>query len=163
MMLMMQGRVVLGARVEDACPGPSQYATALETFGDAAFALTYRPESNKAYVLLKQGATVQDTLCAAFHAHVLLHMLDASSGKPALPALQLLPQSAPGLGSESLTSALTPLKDIDDPHNHLLHATATKGHKLYQDFTGQASILGWNLDNTMLNPKESRLVVSQHA
>ena len=155
--------MVLGARVEDACPGPAEYASALETFSNGAYALTYRPETKKAYVLLKQGASVEDTLCGAFQAHVLLHMMDAVQKKPALPALQLLPKSEPGLTSGALSNALTALQDMDDPHQVLLHVTAAKGHKLYEDFLNQAAELGWKLDNTMLNPKESRLIPPQHA
>lgn len=160
---MLQGRVVLGARVEDACLGPSEYANALETFGTAAYALTYRPETDKAYVILRQGATVQDTLCGAFHAHVLLHMLDAAQDKPALPALQLLPKAEPGTNIQSLMSGLRGVGDIDEPHEHLLHVTATKGYQLYQDFVRKASNLGWNLDSTMLNPQESRLIAAERA
>ena len=159
----MQGRVVLGARVEDACQGPAEYATALETFGNEAYAITYRPETNRAYVLLKQGASMQDTLCGAFSAHVLLHMLDAVEDKPALPALHTLPQVEPGMRSDIMSEALTALRDLDDPHSLLLNVTAVKGYKLYQDFISQASDLGWNLDNTMLNPKEARLTASHRA
>lgn len=159
----LQGRVVLGARVEDACSGPAEYASALETFSNEAYALTYRPETKKAYVLLKQGVSVEDTLCGAFQAHVLLHMMDAVQNKPALPALQLLPKSEPGLSSGILPNALTALQDIDDPHTVLLHVTAGKGRKLYEDFLSQAAELGWKLDNTMLNPKESRLMTPQQS
>ena len=159
----MQGRVVLGARVEDACQGPSDYATALDTFANEPYAITYRPETNRAYVLLKQGASVQDTLCGAFSAHVLLHMLDAVQGKPSLPALQLLPQTEPGTRTGIVSNALTALQHVDDPHSVLLNVTAAKGYKLYQEFVHQASDLGWNLGNTMLNPKEPRLIPSQLA
>ena len=157
-MAVLQGRVVLGARVEDACQGPSDYKDALDLFGSAAYALTYRPETNKAYVLLKQGANVQDTLCGAFQAHVLLHMLDAVHNKPALPALQLLPKCEPSSSSASFTTGLAVLRETDDPHNVLLRVTAAKGRELFKDFVTQASDLGWNLDTTMLNPKECRLI-----
>lgn len=153
--------MVLGARVEDACRGPSEYATALETFASLPYAITYRPETSRAYVLLKQGASVQDTLCGAFSAHVLLHMLDAVQGKPSLPALQLLPQIEPGTKSGIISSALTSLQHVDDPHSVLLNVTAAKGCKLYREFIHQASDLGWNLENTMLNPKEARLIIPQ--
>lgn len=38
----VQGRVVLGARVEQACLGASQLADSLSVYGDEAFAITYR-------------------------------------------------------------------------------------------------------------------------
>ena len=91
----IQGRVVLGARVEDACRGPAEYADALRMLGDRPFALTYRPETQRAYVMLKEGASGTDALCGAFHAHVLLHIMDAMVEKAALPVLEVLPKSEP--------------------------------------------------------------------
>lgn len=38
----VQGRVVLGAHVDQACLGASQLAESLSVYGDEAFAITYR-------------------------------------------------------------------------------------------------------------------------
>ena len=160
----VQGRVVLGARVEDACRGPAEYADALHLFGDRPFALTYRPETQRAYVMLKEGASSIDALCGAFHAHVLLHMMDAVEEKAELPILEVLPKSEPGMQQGNLQgNILTALRDLEDPQGVLLNMTAGKGHQLYSTFLEQAESIGWQIDNTMLNPKEARLVVPQHA
>ena len=37
--------------------------------------------------------------------------------------------------------------------------TAAKGQQLYTSLVQQAADLGWQLQNTMLDPKEARLVV----
>lgn len=168
----MQGRVVLGARVEDACQGPAEYSDALESFSSQPFALTYRPETQRAYVLLKEGASTSDALCGAFHAHVLLHMMDAVDDKASLPITAVLPtppleharsqallKSFEGSDSVSLKHSWTALKDISDVQTVLMQVTAAKGQQLYASFVQQAARLGWQLQNTMLNPKEPRLVV----
>ena len=161
----LQGRVVLGASVEDACQGPAEYTEALDTFTSHPFALTYRPETQRAYVLLKQGASGTDALCGAFHAHVLLHMIDAIDDKPALPITEVLPKMRPATieSVSPLSSPLTALREIDDHHRVLLNVTASKASMLYSTFVDQAAELGWQLQNTMLNPKEARLIVPQHA
>lgn len=169
----MQGRVVLGARVEDACQGPAEYADALDSFSSQPFALTYRPETQRAYVLLKEGTSTSDALCGAFHAHVLLHLVDAVDDKAALPITAMLPtplqsgrSQAPLESLEArvspvtLKQPLTALKDIDDVQTVLMQVTAAKGQQLYTSFVQQAADLGWQLQNTMLNPKEARLVVT---
>ncbi len=163
--MFVQARVILGARVEDACRGPAEYTDALNSFSTQPFALTYRPETKRAYVLLKQGASGTGALCGAFHAHVLLHMIDALDAKPALPITEVLPKSEPAAAGSKplLSSPLTALRDIDDPHSVLLNVTASKGHLLYSTFVEQAASLGWQLQSTMLNPKEARLIVPQHA
>ena len=162
----MQGRIILGARVEDACQGPAEYSDALESFSSQPFALTYRPETQRAYVLLKEGASTSDALCGAFHAHVLLHMMDAIDDKAALPITAVLPtpshtpvESLEGRNSP-LKGPLTALRDIDDAQTVLMQVTAAKGQQLYTSFVHQAADLGWQLQNTMLNPKEARLGVS---
>ena len=161
----MQGRVVLGARVEDACQGPAEYSEALESFSSQPFAITYRPETQRAYVLLKEGASGSDSLCGAFHAHVLLHMMDAVDGKGALPIAEALPKTLVN-GQQAaalLPSPLTALKEIDDTHRVLMQVSASRGNQLYTSFLEQAADLGWQLENTMLNPQEARLMVPQCA
>ena len=160
----MQGRVVLGARVEDACQGPAEYADALQLFGNRPFALTYRPETKQAYVMLKEGASGLDALCGAFHAHVLLHMIDAVDQglhKGNTPASEIVPRSQPTSANADL-SIITwqSLQDLDT--QVLLNMTASRGLQLYGEFLEQAESTGWQLQNTMLNPKEARLIVPQH-
>lgn len=160
-----QGRVVLGARVEDACQGPAEYADALHLFSDCPFALTYRPETKQAYVMLKNGASGLDALCGAFHAHVLLHMVDAVDQglqKGNLLASEIVPRSQP-ISADADSSIITwkSLQDLDN--GVLLNMTASRGLQLYGEFLEQAERTGWQLQNTMLNPKEARLIVPQHA
>ncbi|EFN54059.1 hypothetical protein CHLNCDRAFT_8919, partial [Chlorella variabilis] len=70
------GRVVLGATVEEACAGPQQLHDALAAFSGRQYALTYRPDTRKCYALLKQGASPRSVQQAAMDAHALLWMLD---------------------------------------------------------------------------------------
>ena len=151
---------------------PARAADALQSFSSQPFALTYCPETQWAYAVLKEGSSALDALCGALHAHVLLHMMDAVDDKAALPITAVLPtppleharsqaqlKSLEGCHSLSLKHSLTALKDIDDVQAVLMQVTAAQGRQLYAFFVQQAAHLGWQLKNTMLNPKEACLVV----
>lgn len=98
--------------------------------------------------------------------------MDAVDDKAALPIMAVLPTppleharlqtpltSLEVCSAMSLKHSLTALKDIDDVQTILMQVTAAKGQQLYALFVQQAAHLGWQLQNTMLNPKEPRLVV----
>jgi hypothetical protein len=103
------GRVVLGATVEEACAGPQQLQEALLAFAGRQYALTYRADTRKCYALLKQGASARAVLQAATDAHTLLWMLDhqqAAAKHQQQPAAQLDGgASSGGTGGSSSSSS----------------------------------------------------------
>ncbi len=122
--------MVLGASIEEAVEGPRTLGGLLDTWRGRQYALSYRPDTKKVYVVLREGAASADILEAAFHAQHFLHALDRVDGA-APPSL------------------------VDG----LLRDTAARAPALFTGFTSQAQELGWKLQLTMLNPSETRLRV----
>lgn len=179
------GRVVLGATVAEACPGPRQLGDALAAFSGRQYALTYRPDTRKCYVLLKQGAGQHAVLQAAMDAHALLWMLDhheAAAGK--LPLAAAVSELGDG-GSSSATGSPAPVNgcvEVGRLHRAALELggggggraeaeggsggspdalrfVAAAGRDLHQQFERQAEAGGWRLHMTMLNPRDTRLAL----
>lgn len=155
------GRVILGARVEDACASPEDLAQALETFAGRQYAITYRPDSRKAFVLLKQGASQDCVLTSTLEALALLYVLDerhatewwqwpaAGSRKANEKVQPTLPRAIAKL--QRTRGVLTP--------KEALHYIASNGKEIHTLFQRQATIKGWKLAMSTLNPSESRLVI----
>lgn len=111
------------------------------------------------HVVLREKASTEDCLEATFHAHLLLHLLSSKQKGDLL----------------SLRNHITLARDSNN-HNGRMHKKANKPslHKadwmdvlaesramenlLYQEFRQQSLSLGWKLHETMLNPKDSRLL-----
>mmetsp|Transcript_18092 Transcript_18092/g.38937 ORF Transcript_18092/g.38937 Transcript_18092/m.38937 type:complete len:412 (-) Transcript_18092:1030-2265(-) len=177
-----QQRVVLGASVEAACPGgPAELAVLASVYRGERYMLTYRPESGKkVYVILHDGAGSMDCLKGAFAAHVLLHVLD---GKPLLGVAGQQGQQAEGAskGSKGKAKGKGPAASSSSagkggaaagarqqqgqgmpaalqPWRATLQEVHSQVGVLYPDFLKQAEGLGWKLQQTMLNPRETRLL-----
>ncbi|GFR40042.1 hypothetical protein Agub_g580 [Astrephomene gubernaculifera] len=214
-----QRRLVLGASVEAACAGPADlsYAAGLFRQGSYGYMVTYRPDTRKAYVLLREGATSWDCLQASFFGHVFLHLLDGGrldaeglplqpAARQALGAAAAAPSTVGGPGAtrpDAATRAVSSTagarsaasgggctggKDASrcmgrasaqagsefGPGRACTAGDATAGGSecwrtamvraqavvaaLYPDFLARAERCGWKLQQTMLNPQESRLV-----
>ncbi|PSC70770.1 histidine-tRNA cytoplasmic isoform B [Micractinium conductrix] len=183
------GRVVLGATVEEACPGPAQLHEALHSFSGRQYALTYRPDTRKCYALLKEGAYLQSVLQAAMDAHCLLWMLDHP--QPQHPQQQAATSAGPakskqrGGGGGGNSSKYMPhtghsgsdATDLPPGVVGKLHVAAQQlgsagpapervavefvaRGELFREFLRQAEQGGWRLPMTSLNPKETRLVLA---
>lgn len=168
-------RLVLGARVGDACGGPAALAEALHAFRGRQYALTYRPDTRKVYVLLKRGAAPADAVRAALDAHAVLYMVDA--------ARQRRHEASPGGGAATLAGltagasegaaaggarAVARLQRAvagmaaqggAEAHVAAMRYVAAQGGDLFRQFDAQATAEGWRLPLTMLNPSETRLEV----
>lgn len=75
------GRVVIGATVEDACTSPEDLSQALSTFPGRSYAITYRADTKKAYLLLKQGVDSDAILSGTVDALTLLYLIDKEMTK----------------------------------------------------------------------------------
>ncbi|GIL71507.1 hypothetical protein Vretimale_2630 [Volvox reticuliferus] len=211
-----QGRLVLGASVEAACAGPSDLGYAASRFPESSYRylVTYRPDTKKAYILLRDGATSIDCLQASFFGHVFLHLLDGGLCEASLPQTARI--QAGTASSARLSSAIKysgssnmaccgvsgvsasccpkhaasveESKGTDrwgkteqpekrggpggcvgewagalESHGHEGWRAAMERAQgvvlaLYPDFISQAECNGWKLQQTMLNPKENRLL-----
>jgi Vitamin B6 photo-protection and homoeostasis len=163
-----QKRIVLGATVEEACSNPLELKAALDSFGGGKnFALTYRPETKKVYVLFKQGADTMSALQGAIYAHCVLHLVNAAEGKkgedPAAVPLRnggavgklrrhaaILQNSHGRSNTNNKSNALNPGKEAID-------YVAANGSEIWSQFETQSKALGWKLPLTMLNPSETRV------
>ncbi|KAF5946801.1 hypothetical protein HYC85_017029 [Camellia sinensis] len=75
--------VVLGPRFKDAFQDPNSYLAIEPIFEKERYIVTYNPSKGNIYALLKDQAKSDDILKAAFHAHVLLHIIRSSNqGQP---------------------------------------------------------------------------------
>ena len=98
--------------------------------------LLCRPDTGKVYVLLRDGVGSNDVLRGAFHAHFLLH--------------QLLKAELQG-GSE----ARSPTGTAD---RQMLGVVRKEADRACPLFLQSCRELGWDLQHTMLNPHEPRLL-----
>ena len=116
---------------------------------------TCRPDTGKAYVLLRVGAGSRDVLRGAFHAHVLLHMLDSQgSGRPGLATVDgtFLPRD-PEPHLQSRVQRPTGTADRE-----MLLSVRKEADMSCPLFLQSCLALGWDLHHTMLNPHEPRLM-----
>lgn len=141
--------MVLGATVEQACCSPSDLTAAAPMFRHDKYILLYRPDSRKMYVLLKQGAETKDCLKAAFACHTLLHLMDGGTLPPNCGASQHLLTAAKDAAAATSTTQQS---------QALLQSSWMVVEALYSDFMKKAALQGWQLKQTMLNPRETRLL-----
>lgn len=166
-----QGRIVLGASMEQACASPSDVRFVLQHGSkDSKYILAYRTDHKKVYILLKQGAQSTDCLKANFAAHLFLylhdkHQLHSSWAGKAGAASPAGPQPAAGSGSGSSTggssaaaSGSSKVKEDPEAWKVTLQRSLQLSDAVYPEFVRQAEKHGWKLQQTMLNPKETRLV-----
>lgn len=137
-----RSRIVLGATVSQACLHSKDLYAASELFKAQRFLLSYRRDTRKVFIMLKEGAQASDTLKASLSAHLLLKLMD---GQPT-PFLQ---QPKSGFSAPAPTH---------DDYLSCLKFVASSVDNLFAEFSAQAVKRGWELTNTMLNPKDSRLL-----
>lgn len=192
-----QQRIELGACVDEACAsGPEDLRFAAGLFKDQRYLITYRPDTGKVCVVLREGATSQDCLKASLTAHLFLHLHDGKPLACGLPGSATHGSHPPthafnlGVGSKGgkdqghQQQAASPAASSGGSGGPFsgLHFTNPFGSKpkagavddvswrtlmsrtrglvdgMHNDFVQQAEKRGWNLKQTMLNPKEVRVL-----
>jgi len=73
--------VAIGSRFAEAFQEPASFVAIRPLFEDERYIVTYNPTKDKVYALLKDQAKSDDIIKAAFHAHVLLHFINASHAR----------------------------------------------------------------------------------
>ncbi|CAL5380025.1 unnamed protein product [Camellia sinensis] len=136
--------IVLGPRFKDAFQDPNSYLAIEPIFEKERYIVTYNPSKGNIYALLKDQAKSDDILKAAFHAHVLLHMIHSSN------------QNQPPYRKHRETDHSVFMRSITDLQSHI-----TESYKvvsaLYGPFKSKATEQGWVMSESLLNPGRARL------
>lgn len=144
------GRIVLGASVKEACPTPEDFEAARTLFSQSPHMLTFRKDTGKLYVMLRQGASTEDVLLGAFQAQVFLHLLQGGQLKNevrghVIRSLQELDRRSGNYVKKNRAS-----EDV-------LDFISKHGDSIFSTFKKQVVDNGWKMQLTMLNPKDARL------
>mmetsp|Transcript_29240 Transcript_29240/g.82515 ORF Transcript_29240/g.82515 Transcript_29240/m.82515 type:complete len:534 (-) Transcript_29240:354-1955(-) len=123
-----QGELLLGARVEAACSGPAQLVSAIKRFDRLPYAITYRPDAGKVMVLLKESATQEEFMQAAFHGYYILQRTQDSRESGDITSVEQSIQQS--------------VKDAP---------------RMYRRFLKAAERRGWYVNATMLSVEDHRL------
>ncbi|XP_059652053.1 protein root UVB sensitive 6-like [Cornus florida] len=136
--------IVLGPRFKDAFQDPNSYLAVEPVFEKERYIVTYNPSKRNIYALLKDQAKSDDILKAAFHAHVLMHIIRSSDEN----------QSSSRKLQENDHSVLL-------PPTPALEAHIVESYKmvsaLYAPFKRIAMEQGWVMSESLLNPGRARL------
>ncbi|KAI3445542.1 hypothetical protein Pfo_002207 [Paulownia fortunei] len=135
--------IVLGPRFKDAFQDPNSYLALEPIFEKERYIVTYNPLKGNIYALFKDQAKSDDILKAAFHAHVLLHIICSSN--------ENRPSSRK---REHDLSAVLPT--LGDFQSHIAESYKMVS-ALYGPFKNKAKEQGWVMSESLLNPGRARL------
>ncbi|XP_075492826.1 protein root UVB sensitive 6-like [Primulina tabacum] len=135
--------IVLGPRFKDAFEDPNSYLAVEPIFEKEQYIVTYNPSKGKIYALFKDQAKSDDILKAAFHAHVLLHIVRTSNKNP----------SSLGKREHDFSVVRPTLSDLQS-HNAESYKMVSA---LYGPFKNKATEQGWVMSESLLNPGRARL------
>jgi hypothetical protein len=147
------GQVAVGASLEAACESPAHLAAAIAAFPrNCPYIMTYRPDKDKVFVVLREGADRDDALDAAFVAHLWLHELQESLGATDRKCMVALPAEprAHAKGEAAVAADPIGLESLPLVQSH--------GNAMWRVFSDQAVEQGWQLKGTMLAIGDSRLL-----
>ncbi|KAG8368929.1 hypothetical protein BUALT_Bualt15G0097500 [Buddleja alternifolia] len=137
--------IVLGPRFKDAFQDPNSYLAVESIFEKELYIVTYNPSKGDIYALFKDQAKSDDILKAAFHAHVLLHIIRTSN--------QHQPSSRKQYHDLDVLPTLGDLESDVAESYKLVSA-------LYGPFKNKAKEQGWVMSESLLNPGRARLCQS---
>ncbi|KAM7481995.1 hypothetical protein LguiB_006578 [Lonicera macranthoides] len=135
--------IVLGPRFKEAFQDVNSYLAVEPVFEKERYVVTYNPSQGNVYAVLKDQAKSDDILKAAFHAHVLLHIIRSSNDTKSSEKL-----------AQNDHSVLMPTSAD-------LQAHVAESYKmvlaLYGPFKSKAKEQGWVMSESHLNPGRARL------
>ncbi|PIN21986.1 hypothetical protein CDL12_05307 [Handroanthus impetiginosus] len=135
--------IVLGPRFKDAFQDANSYLALEPIFEKEQYIITYNPSKGNIYALFKDLAKSDDILKAAFHAHVLFHIIQTPS--------QNQPSSRK---QENDLPAIMPT--LADLQSHVVESYKMVS-ALYGPFKNKAKEQGWVMSDSLLNPGRARL------
>ncbi|KAK6159689.1 hypothetical protein DH2020_003070 [Rehmannia glutinosa] len=136
-----KGRI--GPRFKDAFQDPTSYLTLEPIFEKERYLVTYNPSKGQIYALFKDQAKSDDILKAAFHAHVLLHIICSSNRS----------QTSSRKREHDLSAVSSTLGDLQ---SHVAESYKMVS-ALYGPFKNKAKEQGWVMSESLLNPGKARL------
>ncbi|CAL4972776.1 unnamed protein product [Urochloa decumbens] len=139
--------VAIGSRFGEAFQEPASFVAIRPLFEDERYIVTYNPTKDKVYALLKDQAKSDDIIKAAFHAHVLLHFINASHARR-LKQKQRQKQANPDYGSLYSRNM--------DFLAHIAESCKIVTSS-YGTFKKKAREQGWIMSESLLNPGKARL------
>ncbi|XP_073022472.1 protein root UVB sensitive 6-like [Primulina eburnea] len=135
--------IVLGQRFKEAFQDPNAYIAVKPIFEKEQYIVTYNVSKGNIYALFKNGAKSDDILKAAFHAHVLLHVIRSNNQN-----------QVSHTNREHDLSAALPI--LADPQSHVIESYKMVS-ALYEPFKNKAKDQGWVMSESLLNPGRARL------
>ncbi|GJN14440.1 hypothetical protein PR202_gb01267 [Eleusine coracana subsp. coracana] len=132
--------VAIGSRFGEAFQEPASFVAIRPLFEDERYLVTYNPTKDKVYALLKDQAKPDDILKAAFHAHVLLHFINASHARKRTKS--------------NRAYQYNPLNMDFLPH---IEESCKIVMSSYGVFKKKAKDQGWIMSESLLNPGRARL------
>ncbi|XP_060194849.1 protein root UVB sensitive 6 [Lycium barbarum] len=136
--------IVLGPRFREAFQDPNSYLAVKPIFEKERYIVTYNPFKGNIYVLLKDQAKSDDVLKAAFHGHVLMHIIRSSTNKQSSSRKQR---------EDELSASLLSTADLQA---HVIESYKMVS-ALYMPFKSKAKEQGWVMSESLLNPGRARL------
>eukprot|EP00246_Nothoceros_aenigmaticus_P002038 TRINITY_DN12767_c0_g1_i1.p1 TRINITY_DN12767_c0_g1~~TRINITY_DN12767_c0_g1_i1.p1 ORF type:complete len:315 (-),score=40.38 TRINITY_DN12767_c0_g1_i1:258-1127(-) len=141
----------LGARIYDAFSSEHQFSSFQSLFEKEQYVINYHPAKRRAYVILKDTATSDDVLRAAFHGHVLLHMLRQTR----LPGTK--ESTSPGLASTKALSMRGRRSTRESNVEEVIADSFRSVGELFENFKQGAKAQGWLMADSLLNPGDARM------
>ncbi|KAK6915831.1 Root UVB sensitive family [Dillenia turbinata] len=139
--------IVIGPRFKDAFQDACSYLAIEPLFEKEKYLVTYNASKGNVYALLKDQAKSDDVLKAAFHAHVLLHLIRSSNES------QSSNRNSCDYNGSKLTLTAAHLEDSIAESCKMVSIT-------YGLFKSKALEEGWVMSDSLLNPGRARLYLS---
>jgi hypothetical protein len=118
-----------------------KYFLHISNLQDERYMVTYNPAKDKVYALLKDQAKSDDIIKAAFHAHVLLHFINASHARKQMNSRRSDPYGNP-CNMDFMAHIAESCKIVSSS---------------YGTFKKKAREQGWIMSESLLNPGKARL------
>uniref|UniRef100_A0A0E0FWR2 Protein root UVB sensitive 6 n=1 Tax=Oryza nivara TaxID=4536 RepID=A0A0E0FWR2_ORYNI len=133
--------IAIGSRFGEAFQEPASFVAIRPLFEDERYMVTYNPAKDKVYALLKDQAKSDDIIKAAFHAHVLLHFINASHARKQMNSRRSDPYGNP-CNMDFMAHIAESCKIVSSS---------------YGTFKKKAREQGWIMSESLLNPGKARL------
>ncbi|KAF8642732.1 hypothetical protein HU200_067113 [Digitaria exilis] len=140
--------VAIGSRFGEAFQEPASFVAIRPLFEDERYIVTYNPTKDKVYALLKDQAKSDDIIKAAFHAHVLLHFINASHARRLKQKRKQANPDRPDYGNLYSRNM--------DFLAHIAESCKIVSSS-YGTFKKKAREQGWIMSESLLNPGKARL------
>ncbi|KAL6840309.1 hypothetical protein ACP4OV_030119 [Aristida adscensionis] len=145
--------VAIGSRFGEAFQEPASFVAIRPLFEDERYMVTYNPTKDKVYALLKDQAKSDDILKAAFHAHVLLHFINASHAR----RLKQKQKQANSNRADNYGNLYSRNMDF---LAHIAESCKIVSSS-YGTFKKKAREQGWIMSESLLNPGKARLCATR--